>query len=216
MLGNDSFVWCCFWKCCVQEVFGNAELWCTGSFSRRNCRLLAGGILLEPDLPFSGARVETSLLFPSYFRKTWGTILLAVCLDLRRETSVFGPCFFVQKHKTLYDDYMCRHCPDTAIHDTTSLLVSVSSLDSRWFSFSAGSVPWHLGMRASQRWASRLHSPCTAMVERSCEALRAALDVKCITLPGMAAAGCRGFLLREGCESHQRWLLYLLANSSRF
>lgn len=89
---------------------------------------LLGVYYLNPIFPSQEPGWRPSLLFPSYFRKTWGTILLAVCLVLRRETSVFGPCFLVQKHKTLYDDYMCRHCPDTAIHDNTSLLVSVSSL----------------------------------------------------------------------------------------
>ena len=179
MLGNDGFVWCC-------QGVASENVASRKSLAMLSCGVLGallGGIAgyllgvyyLSPICPSQEPGWRPSLLFPSYFRKTWHTILLAVCLVLRRET-----CPKAQ------NTICVGHCPDTAIHDNTSLLVSVSSLDSRWFSFSpAGSVPWHLGMCASQRWASRLHSPCTAMVEWSCGALRAALDVNCIN-PGTA------------------------------
>ena len=172
MLGNDSFVcvasenvtsrslWQCwavvYWELCSEEL--RATCWGYTTWTRSSLLRSQGG--------------DHHSCF---------TILLAVCLVLRRETSVFGPCFFCPKAQNT----ICVDIAQTLLYMIIHL-VSVSSLDSRWFSFSpAGSVPWHLGMRASQRWASRLHSPCTAMVERSCEALRAALDVKCIN-PGTA------------------------------
>ena len=128
MLGNDSFVWCC-------QGVASENVASRKSLAMLSCGVLGallGGIAgyllgvyyLSPIFPSQEPGWRPSLLFPSYFRKTWHTILLAVCLVLRRET-----CPKAQ------NTICVGHCPDTAIHDNTSLLVSVSSLDSRWFSF---------------------------------------------------------------------------------
>ena len=123
------------------------------------------------------------------------TILLAVCLVLRRETSVFGPCFFFWSKSTKH--YMCRHCPDTAIHDNTSCISIIIRLKMiQFFPCRIGTMTsWDackptVGFTAaltlhSNGW-TKLWSPpsgfgCKVYQSRDC------------SLPGMAAAGCRGF-----------------------
>ena len=185
MLGNDSFVCVASENVASRKSLAMLSCGVLGALLGGIAGYLLGVYYLNPIFPSQEPGWRPSLLFHDPFGGVPGFAQGNKCL---------WSMFFLSKSTK---HYMCRHCPDTAIHDNTSCISIIIRLKMiQFFPCRIGTMTsWDackptVGFTAaltlhSNGW-TKLWSPpsgfgCKVYQSRDC------------SLPGMAAAGCRGF-----------------------